>query len=325
MNYLLVVLPYCNKDFNLAKKLLEWIRGLGGTVHHPILLAGDSGVEKEKRLELKSIASTCFASADSISVNVDPENQNWPKGPNTMFHEASRQVLECYRMPFLWLEPDAVPLRESWLDDLADEYAHCPKKFMGTMATVALDASLPSRHLSGVAVYPQDAHNIMKKACAANVGFDYASAEVVVGQSRAHETKLIHEIWGSHNEIPSFKEFKTPGDANNILTPAAIPKEAVLFHRCKDGSLIDILKRTHDEKFTVEARLPEPDMSTGAIPVLPETGPENQQSPAINVPEFLKAATEEVIADAETLAAGAPPKRRGRPPIKKLASTAGIL
>lgn len=249
INPLLVALAFCEKDLHLVKPLLAWIDELrrrdnilDNRLPHSILLSADSRVKREVLLDLKAYAQTIFRFAEGVIVNVPDERQSWPKGPNFMFHNTLQVVAERYKLPWLWLEPDCVPLKPGWLDQLAHEYALCPKKFMGTMATVALTPDLPQRHMSGVAIYPPDAFPIMKEACASDIAFDYASAEKVVGRNRVWETKLIFEIWGDHTNVPTFRAFKAPGDKDHVIVPAAIPESAVLYHRSKDGTLINLLR-----------------------------------------------------------------------------------
>lgn len=246
---LLVVLPFCEKDVHLVRPLLEWIDELrrksdwiDSRLPNSIVLSADIRVKREVLLDLKAYAQTIFHFAEGVIVNVPDERQSWPKGPNFMFHNALQVVMERYKMPWLWLEPDAVPLKPDWLEQLSREYALCPKKFMGTMATVALTPELPQRHMSGVAVYPPDAYPIMKESCASDIAFDYASAKDVVGRNRCWETKLIYELWGDHTNSPTFKAFKAPEDKSNVVVPAAIPESAVLYHRCKDLSLTNLLR-----------------------------------------------------------------------------------
>lgn len=262
---LLVVLPYHVKDAPLAKQLLEYIRDESDTVmthRHPILLAADSTVPKEVRLDMKELAAGIFRHANSMTINVEESKQSWPQGPNVMFFEAARQVLECYRLPFLWLEPDATPLHRTWLDRIAEVYHGNAKRFMGTFVTVTKDGQ-PKQHMAGTGVYPNDAFSGMaepiRKCMASGDAFDFGCAEYVM--PRAYNTDLIHEIFGSHSEVPTFKKYKSPEDAGNVLTPAVLRPGAVLFHRVKDGSLMCLLqqKAKDDPKNTVESTLPDPE------------------------------------------------------------------
>lgn len=257
---LLVVLPYCTKDAALAKQLLEYICTTSNVSKHSILLAADSEVQKELRLDMKQLAAGMFRHADSITVKVAPEKQSWPQGPTTMFFEIASHINQCHRLPWLWLEPDATPLCPTWLDQIADAYYDSSKRYMGTFVTVTKDG-VSKQHMAGTAVYPQNAFKAvrepLKAVSAAGDAFDYGLADFIL--PRACETHLIQEIFGSHSEIPTFKQFKSPEDAGNVLTPAVLRPGAVLFHRCKDGSLMRLLqqKAKDDPKNTVECKLPD--------------------------------------------------------------------
>lgn len=259
---LLIVLPYHAKDAALAKQLLEWIaesdqrdESWMGTTS--ALMACDSAVDPEIRTNLNVMAKSLFRYAETMIVNVPEQSQGWPRGANWMFHEASRQVQECYRLPFLWLEPDSVPLKPLWFETLKRNYEFCPKKYMGCFVK-GNNPNLPPIHMAGVGIYPQDAHSLLKQYCVGAEAWDIASAHAICGQHRAVHTPLIHHIWGDHTEVPVFGVAKT---ANNILTLDAIPKEAVLFHRCKDATLINLLRGKNT---------PEPSQKATPAPVTPE-------------------------------------------------------
>jgi hypothetical protein len=233
----IITIPYHAKDAELVKRLLDWISTLQPYPHVSALLACDASVPVGVRTELNYKARQMFRYAETMIVNVPEHNQGWPRGANWMFHEVSRQCQECYRTDFLWLEPDAVPLKQDWYNDLIFAYKHCPKKFMGYLVKTD-QPNVPPVHMAGVGFYPQDAHSSMKEFCVGSEPFDLAAANHIY-PARVVETKLIYELWGDHDSVPTFGTAKT---ADNVITLDAIPKEAVLFHRCKDESLINLLR-----------------------------------------------------------------------------------
>lgn len=240
MNPLLVVLPYCPKDVAQAKELLTWIAELAEeshTRHCSVLLVADSAVPVDTCKELKAIAQRAFVHDETIAVKVPETRQNWPMAPNVMFHEASKQVIECYKLPWLWLEPDAVPLKASWLYDLQTAYYQSPKHYMGAFVESA-QPNLPPVHMAGVGIYPSNAHPAMRQFCAGEDAFDMAMAQYVV--PRATRTNLIQSLWGEPDLPPVFVEAKQ-GQPNEV-TLDVIQPEAVLFHRSKDGALIRLLR-----------------------------------------------------------------------------------
>lgn len=242
---LLVVLPYHAGDIDLARKLIEWIAELGSCKPHSLLLCADTAAPRDKIVDLMELARPHFVKVQTMLVSVPQPAEGktvWP--PNVMFLNAARQVNQCYKRAFLWLEPDAVPMYAGWLDDIAEEYEETPLRFMGSIIKQQGQEGMPSEYLNGVAVYPNDAIDVFDKIAPIKDGikaFDIGAATVLM--SRSSDTPLIKHYWGERNLPPVFVEAKTPDSPKNHLTLDFIPKEAAIFHRSKDGKLIDILRK----------------------------------------------------------------------------------
>lgn len=134
--------------------------------------------------------------------------------------------------PWLWWEQDAVSLRSGWLTALAEEYAGCHLPFMGAIgASDRPDAA----HLNGVAIYPADAcRRVPSLIVGGLLPFDVKGGSRVLSQ--AHVTPLIQHAWswnGAYSPPPTFP------DAASL---SRLSDSAVLFHRCKDASLITQLR-----------------------------------------------------------------------------------
>lgn len=246
MNPILVVLPYHRGDFDIAKKLVQWISELGSCKPHSILLCADSTVPQESMRELMELARPSFERVATMIVTVptkpaEGSERVWP--PNTMFLQAANQVRENYRLPFLWLEPDAIPITDTWLDQIALAYQHCPRRFMGTIVTQVGQPGLPAQYLNGVAVYPNDAVEVFNNISAVkdhSSAFDIGSAPVVV--SKSQNTSLMQHFWGTKEMPPIFVATKTTDSPKNHVTMDFVKPGVVLFHRSKDGNLIDLLR-----------------------------------------------------------------------------------
>jgi hypothetical protein len=94
----------------------------------------------------------------------------------------------------------------------------------------------PWKHLTGCAIYPASIRNyngpsLMPARSKSPVPWDVVNPQATLRHT--HETKLIEHLWGTDNVPPTFPL---------IDDLKRIPKEAALFHRCKDGSLIDRLR-----------------------------------------------------------------------------------
>jgi len=286
---LIVVLPTHLGDADNAEVLLRWIAELGSVSQHSLLLAADSELPQERVKAMLNLVRADFHSVRAMLVNVGVKG--WPLAANLTFRAVCRQVQEFYRLDFLLLEPDAVPLRSSWIDDIADAYHHSPRPFMGAVldAEKAIEG-LPARYMSAIAVWPQDTYGRLEalwkdarftgptkppKLATAHWqsgvrAFDMIGAEYLV--PRAHHTPLIQHFWGTdYNTPPLFVPTRTEADPTNAVTLDLIRKDAVIFHRIKNVSEFLALWRIrmeHKEALAIVAENP-------VLSELPTEAPKN--------------------------------------------------
>lgn len=260
MTPLLAVIGYHPGDVELTKKLLGWIAELGGCPGHSCLLTPDSTVPKEQRTAVNELARPSFAHVGTIPLTI-------PKtgfAPNHMFMLAAQQIHASYKLPWLWLEPDCVPLKAGWLSALSEEYAGSPKRLLGGLIE-STQPGLPAIHLTGVSIYPPDVFPLFDSFASiksANVAFDMEAATGTV--PRAKNSRLMQNFWGKRDLPPTFVKEVTAGQPDNALPISFIKPEAVLFHRNKDGTLINLMRETLKPK-TVTA--------TAILPETPKRGP----------------------------------------------------
>lgn len=245
MKQLLTVIPYSNNDVELAKKSLAWIKDLSPRYNFPCLMAADAEVSQENKMELHGMAKAMFEYAETVTVKIPSEKQKWPLAPNLMFYFVAYQIEQAYKLPWLWLEPDAIPLKQGWLNDIAEAYSNCPKRFMGAHVVSNGEPDLPPVHMSGIAVYPNNTHTALNNTASPDKPFDISSAGYVI--PRSVNTKLIQHFWGKKGKPPVFSETGDP-TLETSVTLDIIKPEAVIFHRCKDGSLIDQLRRVKNSQ-----------------------------------------------------------------------------
>lgn len=269
MNPILVVLPYHSGDIDLAKKLLEWIAELGSCKPHSLLLCADSKVPQDQMRALMEIAKPVFNQVKTMIVTVpapEPNKQVW--APNVMFLAAAHQVNVNYRFDFLWLEPDAIPIYPGWLDDIAEEYSECPRRYMGSVIHQEGQPGLPNDYLNGVAVYPNDAISDFEKIEAvknSTQAFDTGSAASIVPKA-LHTTSIKH-YWGTKELPPVFVEARAPDAPKNHVTLDLVTLEAAIFHRSKDGKLIELLRAKKPRR--VLEIIPEPSQASPELPDKP--------------------------------------------------------
>lgn len=254
MNPLLIVTAFCQNDAALTKKLYKWIAELSV---HPVgdyscLLIADSAVSPEMQKEIVVEAKKSFGVVSKLVVTTTAKH-----APNGMFLDAARWISQCGKLPWLWLEPDCVPLTSDWLSELSEEYYTSPMRYMGPIIRQEGQEGLPAAHLTGCSIYPHDAYldyqKMEERLMNENVAWDIESASAIVPRSK--HTKLIHHFWGTPEMPPVFVLERKPDDPKNFVTPNFVSNDAVMFHRSKDGRLIDLLTEGRAKSKSVDPRL----------------------------------------------------------------------
>lgn len=219
-----LVFPLSQVDEQLALKQAKWIAELGGCQGHTALVVSDKRVANSAATIASDLTAAGFLTVEHVDA---PEIDGWPAGPNTLFKSVAKHIEYTTKEPWLWIEPDAVPLRASWINNIAAEYAGCGKPFMGDYVTLNDPNFLD--HMSGIAVYPGVMTRFAGNAVLAlDIAWDVYAAEQILPQM--HRTKLIQTIW-KHPPFVSLEEMKRD-----------IRPECVLFHADKAGSLIDLMR-----------------------------------------------------------------------------------
>lgn len=239
-----IIFPFFAGDAPNLLNLLRWVQELGGCTGHNAVLVADESVSAETAM---TAVSSCRKSFDETELITCPATQGWPQGPNALWLAAARHVKENKLGPWLFMEPDAVPLNGEWANQLALNYLitvteyHLDKiqrVFLGHLYE-STDSGTPPRMMSGVAVYPQNAYD-WKEVITPGEAFDVSLSRMVM-QYAAH-TDLIHHVWGERGLPPVFVMSKTAQSPRHSFGLEQIKPQAVIFHRNKDGSLINLLR-----------------------------------------------------------------------------------
>lgn len=231
---MLCLMAFCSSDSDLALQFLEWTGELRGCPQHDLVLVADAAVDWGVAKQILDEGCKHFRTCKIITNDAPVEG--WIPGSNSLFRTAALEGRAQDR-PWLFLEPDAVPLRSGWLDAIEAEYNACGRPFMGGVVGSGIGP-----HLEGVAIYPSNALDRLEPV------WDDKKSWVVFGRDvmlfEAHNSPLFCQLWGdSHKNPPTFVYDLKPDSPQNTKTPEHIPKEAVLFHRNKDSSLIRLLRR----------------------------------------------------------------------------------
>lgn len=229
---MIVALATHSGDLEQAAHLLEWVGNLGGCPRHDILLVLDAAVDWADAVDILDTANRVFRNA--TIVHTDQSVTGWPAGANALWKQAAG-VCKVYNQQWLWLEPDCVPLCPNWIDKIQAEHRG---GFTGHIYDCK-QPGLPQRLMSAIAVYPSNAFDLIAPLLTPTVAWDVAGASVMVSQGR--HTNAIQHFWGQPDLPPTFVADKKDAPVN-AFTLEKLHPDAVLFHRCKDLSLVNLLR-----------------------------------------------------------------------------------
>jgi hypothetical protein len=215
--------------------MLAWAKRLDGKIQQNCLVVHDDLCDATKVIEA---AKDYFALVKTMKYqHWAGKQQNWPAPQNFQFQQAASYIsanLPFGKDPWFWWEPDATPLKPGWLKTIEFRHAEGGKPFMGHIVTGDPFGNGQSLSwMTGVGVYP---FNMAGKSLRAMTTVDYpwdviGAKDILPQCSRAND--IIQHVW-ERNGAPY--HFVDKAD-----TEAILQKGAVIFHRCKDGSLINAL------------------------------------------------------------------------------------
>jgi hypothetical protein len=236
---MLCALPVFKDDIPKLLNLIKWIDQLGGCKDHDAVIVADAATPAGLTFEVQEKAAQCFKSVEIATT--EKAINGWPEGPNELFLRAARhaKAVGCH---WLFLEPDCVPLCPGWLDKIDIHYRVKGARYLGQIVPCNEPrGTLPPRHFTGVGVYPANAILNVEWPVLQNprMAFDISTAGVVVPQ--ATHCELFQHLWGEVGNPPTFAEKAVPG--TNTFGLDYLRSDAVLFHRTKDGKLIDLLRK----------------------------------------------------------------------------------
>lgn len=221
----LVVSAFCHREIVQELNLLRWMGELDDYMpQHQCAMIASSQVPPSAANETVRAARNVFGTATLVHQRVADE-RGWPQSCNSLFRVG---VQHAKGRSFLWVEPDLVPLRAGWLDEIEEEYEACGKPFMG------YTPRKPLLHLTGCAVYPPNIEAYNPQALRADaVAWDATAPELTL--PHVYCSTLFQHEWGDHekNKAPTFRTQRSL----RIIRP-----EAVVLHRNKDQTLIKRLR-----------------------------------------------------------------------------------
>lgn len=255
---MLCVIPVALTEIARARALLSWIDDLDPSLpNHRYLIVASSQVPIEDAKELNAMAARLFADGTVIKQRETIES-GWPMSANAMFRLAAKWIFDKNLAPFfLWLESDAIPMRSGWLDALESEYRRAGKPFCGTIYPH------PVKHFNGVMIYPRNIRPYNEPMLNAHSkAWDLMRPDLTV--RHGFETPLIQRLL-------SDPRTSTPMSFPDRQSVSVIRSECVLFHGCKDGSLVARLRERNNVVAAPKKPHPVPKLlkKTNLVVVLP--------------------------------------------------------
>jgi hypothetical protein len=259
---MILVLPFCAKDGKAALKNLLWIEELDGRLPFDCVLSHDTETPVEIVRDMTIVANRVFRKTDVFWYPA-PEKKYWPAAPNWAWQNVARYIEAVVKQPWLFLEADAVPIRKGWLQDIATEHERGGRPFSGHIVA-------GMGHMNGAGVYPPN-------VSAYSVGAfrtEETAWDVVLGEDLKIATggvsAMVHPShtlfqhcwainpldgrpWNGAGEVATFR------NVHDVIR--LVDTTMAVFHRCKDGSLIDWLRVFHRDPSVVMV----PQLGAGAI------------------------------------------------------------
>ena len=246
-----IVFAYHNGDAELAMESAKSITSMGLNMRHKAYVCTKQGTKDCNAIiqELKK----SFQEVDQMFVQDGFDG--WPLGPNQMFSDVAAAMYPT-QVPFYFWEPDCVPMKEGWADDLDAEY-HKKVGIMGHLyeGGMATNGKNIYKMIVGSAVYPPNFLDFCPSAQSLSTyNLTYKNAGSIPEpwdvrcrwdfMKIGRDTPLIRTYWKSVNyqwkdgKIVFFAEDPEAQAVQGVTCPdKVISSQAVVIHGCKDGSL----------------------------------------------------------------------------------------
>lgn len=157
-----------------------------------------------------------------VVIDAIEETDRYPDRNNFAFYQA---VTQMQGEVFFWLEPDSIPIKKNWLQEIEKEYLSSGKQFM-----LSSDQNPPHDLIGGIGVYGPRTKEIIPKYIGDGHGWDGWMIRYV--PHLIHRTPLIQHSYGFYDEAGNAIAHRFPRDFEMIR------ENSVIFHRDKYQDLI---------------------------------------------------------------------------------------
>ena len=252
-----IVIPISKSDAVTLPLACEVLLHHGQIPGHEIVLMPTPSCHSDAMDAAQKLRGIC-TDVTVVQTTADFIN-GWPRASNNHWHFAVDYLDRIIgnRLPWLWMELDAVPMCKGWAQILYDAYCVADKPFFGfTKDTQFVSDARPEPYtkpgdtfLLGVAIYPPGlSQDQMIKPLFNNMGLIDVNSSPgdpfdvymrgVFNIRGVHSATQIVDRWRTVNYRREGGQIVCDPLANERFARAgSIPPEAVLVHGCKDGSL----------------------------------------------------------------------------------------
>ena len=260
-----IAIPVSTHDKHLIPDLTACLLKMGGLEEHPVIF-----------FPTPSAKEAAFEAAEKLGAQTHVLEHDFEGGaPIACNNHFAAVVYALAKMgntgSFLWMEADMLPVAPRWADTLQNEYRMLGQPFMGNIVETPFDENgrLVFRDndtmMMGCGVYPANMErderikpmlSDLAKTGMRNprVPFD-VYLRWAIKRIGCANTKLICDMWATRNYRMTAEgivcESVDHGDRVVRKRGGSIPKQSVLVHGCKDGSLAGIVTGT---KMLIEGR-----------------------------------------------------------------------
>jgi hypothetical protein len=219
-------------------KNLDWQEEIDGRKDFDCVISADGSLTTNALYDLETIAWRTFSSVE-LCVYPEAPNSTWPFGPNWAFQHTAK-YMERGGRPWFWMEPDCVALKSGWLNFLNQTYFRSRKPIMGVIIE-------GMGHCNGTAIYPANFPRLSPNSMrCTHLAWDGVMKDETIQHTADGKPMMCH-VWGIENGKAlafggSPAHFTSWEDVMRWVDP-----RAMVFHRAKDGSLIDQLRLKRNE------------------------------------------------------------------------------
>jgi hypothetical protein len=143
---MLVVIPVCEKDAELAIRNIEHCLTLDGKCEFKAIVATERSFDSQPVLDA---AARYFSGVDHCVYEDYKGDPQWPRPQNYAWQNVARWIEQKYRTPWFWWEQDAIVLKPGAFATLAYAHKQGGRDFAGAVTQL-----MGQFYLAGVAIYP---------------------------------------------------------------------------------------------------------------------------------------------------------------------------